>query len=83
MSIGFLRGGIIWGLINCQTASPTMMVRSIEKRILLLVPKATRDRLSGFGLRSVLLCDFSLSYIRISRKVGRGTDWWLWVGCWG
>ncbi len=48
-----------------------------------MVPKATCRELSDSGFRSVLLRDFSLSYIRISRKVGRGTDWWLWLGRWG
>ena len=80
MSIGFLRGSSGAGkLPDCQSEDD---VKSIERKTLALGPKTTGNGLSDFGLRSVLLCDFSLSYIRISRKVGEGQTGGSEVGRW-
>jgi hypothetical protein len=60
--------------VNCQTASATMMIRSIETTIFFRTPKSV-STVSNLVLafRDVLLIDFLSSYTSISSDASRGS----------
>src|SRR5438132_9136037 len=66
--------GSSWGLVNCQTAKATMMMRTIETAIFFRTPKEYPESSDpGRPFRDVLLVDFLSSYTSISSDAGRGS----------
>ncbi len=61
-------------LVNCQTATATMMMRTIETAIFFRTPKECPDSSDPeLPFRDVLLIDFLSSYTSISSDAGRGS----------
>ncbi|SRR5229473_3922225 len=63
-----------WGLVNCQTARATMMIRTIETAIFFRTPKECPTlSIPRRPFRDVLLIDFLSSYTSIRSDARRGS----------